>query len=512
LNRRSAGGVVLAAVAIGLLGQFLFFDAALGINLPIAITVLLAAGWLLRPSGVLPRRRDLILPAAAIGFAAFVAVRGDWTLVALDTLAALGLATASLLILRGVAVLFAPVTEFAREAGLLAVSILGGIAAPLGSVLSRTAGGERMRLRLRRWVPILRGLLIALPLVVVFAVLFSAADAVFAAALEDLFNVDLNLGEALGRALLAVVIGWLAGGAIAFVAGVGDGTKGATHAPDVPWGWPRLGLTEALVVLGAIDLVFGAFVIIQGAYLFGGLDTLAASGLTYAEYARRGFFELVAVAFLAGGLIWVLESIVGDRPRTYRVLAVALAVLTGVVLASAFVRLRLYQDAYGWTVLRFYVAAAIAWLGAGVVLAAGGIWRDRTRLLPHGLLLAAIAIGLGVNVIGPERFVAQANVARALNPSLVPPDGEGGLDADYLATLGDDAVPVLLDALPHLESADRRVVVSALHHRAFMLSKDETTRAWQDWNLGRERARAQLEPIAVDLANEAMEDQATADE
>ena len=115
-------------------------------------------------------------------------------------------------------------------------------------------------------------------------------------------------------------------------------------------------------MLIVLDVLFAAFVALQVAYLFGGLDTLAAIALTYAEYARRGFFELVAVVVLVGALVLGLEAVVAHRSRAYVVAILALVALTAVVLASSFLRLRLYQDAYGWTELRFYVLAAIGFL------------------------------------------------------------------------------------------------------------------------------------------------------
>ena len=62
----------------------------------------------------------------------------------------------------------------------------------------------------------------------------------------------------------------------------------------------RLGAVEAATILLVVDALFAIFVTLQLAWLFGGRDTLAMTGLTYAEYARRGFFDLVIVAVLAG--------------------------------------------------------------------------------------------------------------------------------------------------------------------------------------------------------------------
>ncbi len=221
-------------------------------------------------------------------------------------------------------------------------------------------------------------------------------------------------------------------------------------------------------------------------------DTLAASGLTYAGYARRGFFELLAAAFVVGVLILALEAMVSRRTRTYLVAAMGLVALTAVVLGSALLRLRLYQEAYGWTELRFYVLAAIAWLAIGCLLATVTLATDRSRWLIHGMLALSILFGLAFNLIGPVSLIAQQNLARAIHPELVAAGGETGLDLAYLASLGDDVVPRLVDALPALPRDLRRQAQEVLDARAAQLVEDRSITAWQSWNLSRERARSRL--------------------
>jgi hypothetical protein len=317
-----------------------------------------------------------------------------------------------------------------------------------------------------------------------------AADAVFAQLTTDLFDWDLDLGDAVGRLLLAAAAAWLAAGLLAAVAW----PRASDAPPDAaPFsGRRRLGATEGVVVLIALDVLFAIFVVIQAAYLFGGLDTLAASGMTYAEYARRGFFELLAVAFLVAGLILALEFVIRERTRLYVGAAIVLVILTMVVLASSFLRLRLYQDAYGWTELRFYVVAAIGWLALGTVATIWALARDQTRWLPHVMVVLAILFGIGFNLLGPVRFIAEQNVARAVHPELVPPGGEPGLDAWYLSGLGTDADIVLVESLPDLPAAEQDEVRSVLEVSATQLETDEAGQAWQAWNASRERARALL--------------------
>jgi two-component system, OmpR family, sensor histidine kinase BaeS len=165
--------------------------------------------------------------------------------------------------------------------------------------------------------------------------------------------------------------------------------------------------------------------------------------------------------------------------------------LTFVILVSAALRLSLYQDAYGWTELRFYIDATIAWLGLGIAAAVVLLVRDRMRWLVHAMTVSAVVILVAVNLVGAQRHVADANVARLLDPSLVPPDGRHGLDLDYALTLGDDAVPALVAALPALSDGDRALAMSDLEDRWRELQRPTATN-WPAWNLARERARAAL--------------------
>jgi hypothetical protein len=300
---------------------------------------------------------------------------------------------------------------------------------------------------------------------------------------------------------LIIVIGlaWLAGGLLVVARSDPAMTLSET-TPEVPAPspaipWPRLGTVEVIVVVAVVDLLFALFVGLQVAYLFGARDTLEAAGLTYSDYARRGFFELVAAAALAGGLVAALDRAIAPRTRWFVVLAVGLMCLTAIVLVSAALRLRLYQEAYGWTELRFYVYASIAWLGLGLASATVLLLRDQMGRLGHALAGATLVVAVGANLIGPTAYVVARNVQRALDPSLVPAGGRTGFDAYYGAALGDDAIPAIVIALPHLRPDEQAILEPALRRRWNELRTDPAVNAPAAWNLGRERARSALEGL-----------------
>jgi hypothetical protein len=468
---------------------------------------------------LLGRRRpadalDWWLPAVGAAASLGPALRTDPSVVALDLwLTAIAIAAWSFA-MSGVAV----TRRAARAVALMGVQ--AGIATVVGFAWLLTRIGAdgalaRGTRQLGRAAPVLRGAVIALPILVGFGILLGSADAVFGHALDEALRLP-DLGALVGRGAFAVLAAVLVAGPITIAAGanglldpitaatasnggaVDAGGAGAVDPggvadPDlaVESGKPRSGATEVIVVLVAVDLLFAAFAAIQVVYLFGGTDTLATIGMTYSDYARQGYFQLVGVVALAGLLLIGAHEIAGRR-RDLLAAGLTLLVLTGVILASAALRLRLYQDAYGWTELRFFVAASIGWLAAAVGIAISLLATDRMRWLPHGLAMSAVAITLAVSAIGPQSFVINENVARVLHPELVPAGGHSGFDAAYGLTLGDDTIPALAAAVDRLPPVERMEAVATLQARKRQLDLDEALQSPLAWNLSRERAREAL--------------------
>ena len=495
--RTVARRLLLIAIAIGILGEIVLDGSAAGINIPLLTLAVLAAAWLVRRPGRAPDPLDAWLPIAAIALATFVAIRADPFLAALDLAGAAAFTGASVVAFSGLAVTRRSLSTILVIGAWVIESTLAGTARLI--ILARPAQGDTPRAWPTWLGSVARGVALAVPLVFIFAVLFASADPIFRRGFDEVVGFRIDLGSLPGRLLFIATIAWLVAGLVAIAArgipAVEAASLGAA-APSTTIGFGRaLGTTEALIVLGAVVAIVGLFVSLQVAYLFGGLDTLAAAGMTYSDYARRGYFELVAAAGLAGGLLVFLEYQVVARPRVYVASAVALVVLTMVLLASAVLRLQLYQDAYGWTELRLYVAVSIAAMTATLGTLAVFLATDRTRWLGHVMGVIGLVSLIALNLIAPAAFVAERNLQRIIDPSLVPPDGEAALDADYLGVLPDDAVPVLVAALPRLPTSEAYRIRNVLERRERTL----TEAAYQtplSWNLGRERAREALRTVA----------------
>ena len=344
---------------------------------------------------------------------------------------------------------------------------LGAAAAPVRALVDvpplLPSGGAQ-------WIPAARGVLIGSFLVVPFGVLFWSADAAFA---ELGGSLPLpSLASAPGRVVvfLGVLIG--AVGLALAERRPDPRTKRRDVSRLTRWEW-----TFPLLLL---DLLFVAFVVVQATVLFGGHShVLETAGLTYSEYARQGFWQLIAAAALTLAVVWTALRVGIVRTRTEGLLlhglVGCLCFLTLVVVASAIRRLHLYEDAFGLT--RARLAAETFSLSVGalfvLVLVAGLVPAVRARFA--AIAVAAAAFGLlAFSLSNPDGRVAARNVERWRDT--------GRLDVAYVQTLSADAVP----ALAELSEPLRATVLAPYRRR---LSAGEP---WSSANRGRRNARAIL--------------------
>src|SRR5439155_8923059 len=312
------------------------------------------------------------------------------------------------------------------------------------------------------------------PLLARFGGLFVAADAVFknllVSSVPDLRHLWPHL-------LIGAGVAWLSCGLLRDLLATRDEQR--LLAPELAaLRTPRripVGPTEVAVVLGIVNLLFAAFVAVQIRYLFGGRALVESKvHLTYAQYARHGFFELLAVSLLVLPLLFGAHALLRHRSpfslRLVQALSAVLIALVLVVMASALERMRLYQREYGLTELRLYATGVILWLGFVFVWMTVTVVRARPRLFVTGALVAGFVATLALNVANPDALIARTNLDRPL------------ADAAYLGGLSDDAVPVLLARLQSLPARLRVPLAREL------LRRSDDPQGLLGWNASRSRA------------------------
>jgi hypothetical protein len=236
------------------------------------------------------------------------------------------------------------------------------------------------------------------------------------------------------------------------------------------------------VMLGLLDVLFLAFVAVEVRYFFGGSALVrATTGLTYSEYARRGFFQLLAVAALLLPFLlvvhWLLRPDDAPGQRLFRWLAGIQIALLSVIMVSAFERMRLYQAEYGLSESRLYPTAFMAWLAVVFVWFCLTVLRARRERFAFGAMVAGFLLVAALHVINPDTLIARTNLERARAGRV--------FDPEYIASLSADGVPEIIAGLPALNPKARCMLAKAMLER---WSPPEIP-DWRSWTISAAEAR-----------------------
>lgn len=483
-----ANGFELAAIAVvGLLANFALRAFAVDSILSVGVFVVLMALMLRRSAS---RGSHLVVFGAAALLLPWYVLRSDPALLFINTVMVLVLlAVGAGYSLKGDAF----DTSVRRNiAHTVAMGLEWAFGLSMGFRWLKKAGESRTA------GPVMRGALIAAPILLIFAVLLASADEVFAGLL--LFT---DFGSALSHLVLAGALAVLAFGYVSRAAH-------ETKAPTSTFNLRMLGPIEVSIILGSLTLLFAAFTITQFVVALGGAATvLEAEGLTQAEHAREGFFELLFAAGLAGLVVGAVrafrtipeltaiedgsdadeddhdEAVTTARGRDwFTPFAVTTLSLTIALAAFSLQRFILYVGSFGLTLDRVWAIATVITIIGLLALYIADIvgFRNGTSWYPTTSLLGVAALILVLNIINPGARVAEYNMTRA---------DAIDLDVYTLTGLPDDAIPEVLSNLGTLTSDDRSDITNELCRR----SDRATTYGFVEYNRASVRADNALDDL-----------------
>ena len=535
MNERTKTGleILQAAILLGVLGDVLLRATPWGLNVLLFVGAFAAAFvmMIVRRKREFWNKQTIALNIALIFFAAMFVWRDSMELKVIDTIAILMIlaiqSLSTLKIKAQIAGVFHYIIGFVWS-GLNAVLapfflLIDDIA---WKMIPQTGWSKHL-------ISVIRGLAIATPILLIFGALFMTADAVFEGLVQKTFNIEID--QVISHIFLVSAFSWLIAGYLrgSLVEGFGkkvnddlsvtpktDEIKLQTLSvteikEDEPkteekpaqetkkWSWQNfdnsilpkvftLGAIELSIVLGLINLLFLSFVIVQIPYLFGGFELVQNTpDFNLADYARRGFGELVTVAALVLPILlishWLLRKDSPVNEKIYRVLAGMNLVLLFVIMTSAVQRIFILTGnlGYGLTTIRFYPMVVMLWLALIFVWFALTVLRGAREQFAWGVLWLAIFVLGTLHVFNPDEYIVRTNI-RLMQ--------EGrSFDSRYNSDLSDDAIPVLLENLPTMNFEDQCMVKSSLSHR---LAITQTENDFRTWNFSRRTARNMLDEFS----------------
>jgi hypothetical protein len=494
-GRPLAGPARLLVAALGLGGMVdaLFYGQLPGLGFPLFALLALGAliGLALRENLQMNLRAILLTGLPLLFFTGMVAVRDNEFLTFLNIVVSLFLAGLLAHFFAGGNLGTLGIAGFLGLPWISFGNTVTGAGPVIKKVVEEHAGRSEGRQKL---LPILRGLLLALPILAVLVPLLISADAVFAQQAEKLLGwmFPENWGERAGRLIIIIGAGWLIAGGFTYALTRQEREEITQYPLRQP-----LGFTEGMTPLILVCALFTAFLLTQAEYLFGGSARVQAiPGLTYAEYARRGFGELVTVAVLTLSLALAWQRLMhregNAQIRLFKGSVTLLVSLTLVLLASAYQRMSAYEAAYGATETRLYVDAFIVFLGALLVWFAITLWTETQRLFAFGGFLCVLGYVASLNLLNPDAAVARTNIARSLA-------GKQKLDVYTFHNLSDDAIPALCAALGRTTGAERANLAAVLRLRLTKREQQRKHISWPSSNAARETGIQQLRARASSL-------------
>ncbi len=345
--------------------------------------------------------------------------------------------------------------------------------------------------------PYFRGILLSLPILVIFTFIFASADMAFAELLQNFLgyiNID-QIDEYLLRLLIVFIIANFFLGQIIF--SVKSNERNKYFGEEKPFIKPFLGSIESGIILISVLALYLTFIILQFKYFFFNQSSIRQLGYTYSEYARSGFGELIAASVVSMGLILTLSAItVIPKKKDFVYMSwMHSGLISGnlIILISAFNRLSLYESAFGFTRLRTISHVYIIWLAVLLVAIGALVWLHKTRQFANLFIICTVGFAITLNVLNIDAFIVRQNLERF--------DQGHQLDITYLANLSSDAIPAIVKNIIYNEiSSDLKIDLSitALCYKAKNQEYLKNNH-WQAFSVSRYRANKFLKQIELEL-------------
>lgn len=327
------------------------------------------------------------------------------------------------------------------------------------------------------------GLIISIPFLLIIILLLSSADMIFSqmvavipGEIGKFFDINI-ISDFIIQLVIILIIGSYSWSYL-YSMSKGDKNNNNVGTADAK---EKKGIDSVILITVLImtNIVYAVFCFVQFSYLFGGGISALPNNLTYSEYARQGFFQLILVSIINLSLILgIVHSTRNDNKiflNIIKTLLMLIGAATFIMLYSSFFRMRLYEQNYGYTYLRIFVYFFLTVEAIMLIGTCYYIFKNNFNILKMYIITVIVCYTI-LNYINVDKMIAKNNIDKFMNT--------GNFDVGYLTYLSYDSYPEMARVIEANVPQKEAILKRFNEERVFLNAK----RSLVEFNYGRYKA------------------------
>ena len=343
---------------------------------------------------------------------------------------------------------------------------------------------------------ILLGFVISIPLLIIILALLISADSVFAQFLEPIKQLIANIFSIRFWASMYFRIFVFLIVCIYFMAFICNILKFDTETKKVQNGMEiRMQNITVNTVLTVLNIVYLLFSIVQFTYLFTQIGT--DGSFNYAEYARKGFFQLMIVTIINFAIILLTNANKRETSKVVniytKIMNLFLIIFTVIMICSSFLRMSLYEHEFGYTFLRLMVFFILVTELVLIVPTVAYVFTKKVKLLKSYIVILAIMYSL-INFTNVDKTIAAKNVDKYIVDSKLEVSKERSkADFNYLKKLSIDAIPDIIRLYDNTDDEILKLRIRTyLNNEYYKKVEGKEESNFQEFNYQKEKGKIEL--------------------
>lgn len=336
---------------------------------------------------------------------------------------------------------------------------------------------------------VIKSILVSLPIIIIILLLLSSADMIFGKIFSEffsIFKININFDvfyELYERSLLFIFILILLGTSGLYIKEYGSEIQIKESNDE-----KKKDLLTLKIIFISLNVIYVLFDFIQIKSLM--LHSISMSGITYAEYARQGFFQLMFVSIINLSLILFSKKFENKSNlkefNTIKISSLIMIFLTIIIIISSYLRMNLYEQAYGYTVLRLLVYISLITEFILMIPTIIYIFNNKYPIVKSYIIIL-ISVYVITNYMNIDYIIANKNISRYYNNYKI--------DLDYLMNYNSDNIPSLVDLYSNMNNSDEK---NRLNDYLYDMKNDWLNTNIFEYNISKKKALKYLNKIKLE--------------